>query len=182
MEIKQEIDENICKIEIVENEVCDESLDMFKIEIKEESDKFGHVDVKEWSIKTEIDDENKLKPLEEKQTKGKGFKKNLKNSVAKWGKAKVAYIAEQSSYLKQESKIKLEIMQLEADKKMAMMQWVEEQNQKEYDIRMEMIRTEIEHIRKKMKLMQRESYKRLELMQLKHDLEINILRNKINKY
>ncbi|XP_072392998.1 uncharacterized protein [Diabrotica undecimpunctata] len=75
MEVKQEVDENIiCKTEIHNNDVENSLLDIYKIEIKEEpkientDGTFDHLDLKEYPIKTEID-EDKFMPVEEKTNK-----------------------------------------------------------------------------------------------------------------
>uniref|UniRef100_A0A6P7F1Q5 Zinc finger protein 525-like isoform X3 n=1 Tax=Diabrotica virgifera virgifera TaxID=50390 RepID=A0A6P7F1Q5_DIAVI len=75
MEIKQEAMVKTYKIETY-NEASDGSLDVFKIEIKEEPkrgcayDAFDYGDLKnEFPLKTEIEDEYKLTSFEEKQTK-----------------------------------------------------------------------------------------------------------------
>ncbi|CAG9832087.1 unnamed protein product [Diabrotica balteata] len=74
MEIKQEASEETCKIK-TENEACDESLDAFKIEIKEEPntenayDSFDYLDSNVFSVNTKVEqDEHKLTLFEGKKT------------------------------------------------------------------------------------------------------------------
>ncbi|CAG9832086.1 unnamed protein product [Diabrotica balteata] len=74
MEIKQEAGEKTCKIK-KENGACDDSLDAFKIEIKEEPktesayDTFDHLDSNIFSVNTKVEqDEHKFTLFEEKQT------------------------------------------------------------------------------------------------------------------
>ncbi|XP_072399772.1 uncharacterized protein [Diabrotica undecimpunctata] len=77
MEIKQEFSEDTCKVEIYSNKVDEALLDNFKSEIKldhnrkstHDSLSFDDLDLNEFSLKTEIEeDENKLTLFEEKQT------------------------------------------------------------------------------------------------------------------
>ncbi|XP_072390914.1 uncharacterized protein [Diabrotica undecimpunctata] len=85
MEVKQEVSDGVCKqeIHIDDNDLCDVPLDLdiCKIEIKQEpkrenmyDDSFNYLDLKEYPIKTEIeDDEFKLTPDKEKQTNIKEY-------------------------------------------------------------------------------------------------------------
>uniref|UniRef100_A0A6P7F698 Zinc finger protein 468-like n=1 Tax=Diabrotica virgifera virgifera TaxID=50390 RepID=A0A6P7F698_DIAVI len=84
MEVKQEFNEETCKIETEDNDLDDALLDGFKCEIKEESNiqsTPGTYDyLEEIPTNTEIhQDPNKLNPLEENQTSEKGdFKCEIK--------------------------------------------------------------------------------------------------------
>uniref|UniRef100_A0A6P7G6P2 Zinc finger protein 431-like isoform X4 n=1 Tax=Diabrotica virgifera virgifera TaxID=50390 RepID=A0A6P7G6P2_DIAVI len=72
MDIKHETSEKTCKIEV--EQMCDGPLDAFKVEIKEEPktepayETFGYLDLNEFPLKTEEQDEYKFTPFEEKQT------------------------------------------------------------------------------------------------------------------
>ncbi|XP_050509985.1 zinc finger protein 233-like isoform X2 [Diabrotica virgifera virgifera] len=84
MEVKQEVGEEACKIEI-DTDVNEAVLNSFKLEIKEEQepkretiqgDTFDYVDLKNINIPMKIEigqDEHKLLSLEQKQTIEKGF-------------------------------------------------------------------------------------------------------------
>ncbi|CAG9835935.1 unnamed protein product [Diabrotica balteata] len=73
MEIKQEVSEKTCKLEI-DNDTCVIPLDTFKIEIKEEPktetayQAFDYLDLNELTVNTEVEGEDKFIPFEEKQT------------------------------------------------------------------------------------------------------------------
>uniref|UniRef100_A0A6P7GZ90 Uncharacterized protein LOC114344098 isoform X2 n=1 Tax=Diabrotica virgifera virgifera TaxID=50390 RepID=A0A6P7GZ90_DIAVI len=90
MEVKQELtikEENkyfldtTCKVEIYANKVDVAALDTFKSEIKEEPNRESpdYLDLKEVSIKTEIEDETKLMPFEEKQQNEKVERRLFQN-------------------------------------------------------------------------------------------------------
>ncbi|XP_050509437.1 uncharacterized protein LOC126886510 isoform X2 [Diabrotica virgifera virgifera] len=75
MEVKQEVSEETCKIEIENNDVNDALLDNVKTEIKEEPqteithDSFDYLNLGEYPLKTETEcDEDKLCLLQVKQT------------------------------------------------------------------------------------------------------------------
>ncbi|XP_072394867.1 uncharacterized protein [Diabrotica undecimpunctata] len=85
MEIKPEVNDNSCKMEIDNNVVGDGLRDIFTKNIKEEpkiesiNDSFDYLDLQEYHVKTEIEqDEHKLIPrnlilFEEKQTNDKAM-------------------------------------------------------------------------------------------------------------
>ncbi|CAG9828143.1 unnamed protein product [Diabrotica balteata] len=87
MEIKQKFSQDNCRAEIYSNKVNDDLLDTFKNDIKDESnresthDTFDDSDLNEYSLKIEIkEDEIKLIPYEEIQTKEKDtFKNEIKD-------------------------------------------------------------------------------------------------------
>ncbi|CAG9840729.1 unnamed protein product [Diabrotica balteata] len=104
-----------------------------------------------------------------------GPKKNLTNSVANWGKAKVAYIADQASSLQQESNKKLQIMKIESDRRLEIMEDQKKQQQKEHEIRVELMekehkkrieimKEELEKVKNEIDIMKAESKRRIELM------------------
>uniref|UniRef100_A0A6P7FYD0 Zinc finger protein 225-like n=1 Tax=Diabrotica virgifera virgifera TaxID=50390 RepID=A0A6P7FYD0_DIAVI len=75
MEVKQEVMEETCKIEVDHNELNDVLLDTFKSEIKEEPQSetthhsFDYLNSEEYPLKTDVkQDEDKLCPLEVKQS------------------------------------------------------------------------------------------------------------------
>ncbi|XP_050509982.1 zinc finger protein 160-like [Diabrotica virgifera virgifera] len=73
MEVKQKFSEDPFKVELCSNKVDDALIDVFKKEIKEEPDVasihdiIDYLDLKEFPIKTELEDENQLTQFEEKQ-------------------------------------------------------------------------------------------------------------------
>ncbi|XP_072382579.1 E3 SUMO-protein ligase ZBED1-like isoform X3 [Diabrotica undecimpunctata] len=89
MEVKQEVREEPSKIEMYNNEVCDALPGTFKTEVKKElkhqfytDDIFNYLDLKEYPIKTEINDEAQVIPLEErKQLRRSQLKFKMKNSL-----------------------------------------------------------------------------------------------------
>uniref|UniRef100_A0A6P7HCE6 Uncharacterized protein LOC114346912 isoform X1 n=1 Tax=Diabrotica virgifera virgifera TaxID=50390 RepID=A0A6P7HCE6_DIAVI len=88
MEVKQEFNEETCKIEIESNDLDNDDalldLDVFKCEIKEESNsKSTHgtcdnLDLKEIPTNEIHQERNKLNPFEENQQTEKGFKCDIK--------------------------------------------------------------------------------------------------------
>ncbi|XP_072383078.1 uncharacterized protein [Diabrotica undecimpunctata] len=76
MEVKQEVVEELCKIEIDDNELDNYFVDSFKSEIKAEpnstDDTFDNLVLKELTVKSEIKYENKLESVEEYQKDGRG--------------------------------------------------------------------------------------------------------------
>ncbi|CAH1280437.1 unnamed protein product [Diabrotica balteata] len=73
MEVKQEVMEETCKVEIESNDLGDALLDGIKCEIQEESsrqntyDTYNYLDLKEHLVKIKIEHGNKLNPCEENQ-------------------------------------------------------------------------------------------------------------------
>ncbi|XP_050498995.1 uncharacterized protein LOC126879781 isoform X6 [Diabrotica virgifera virgifera] len=79
MEVKQEFSEKPCKIEVVDHDMDNCLLDIFKTEAVEEPktesthDTFDYLDLNKISIKTEIEQDHTPKLSEEKQTKETGL-------------------------------------------------------------------------------------------------------------
>ncbi|XP_050497771.1 uncharacterized protein LOC126883292 isoform X2 [Diabrotica virgifera virgifera] len=123
-----------------------------KNENRQQNDPESLIGQEDWSTYTpKMLKQKKAEPLR------LGTKKNLKNTVAKWGQAKEGHIRQQNSCLKAQHERKMLIMGIVAKKKITMMEEEAARNKLEHEKRMELME-------KTMALIEQEAEERKEIM------------------
>ncbi|XP_050497153.1 uncharacterized protein LOC126878460 [Diabrotica virgifera virgifera] len=123
-----------------------------KNENRQQNDPESLIGQEDWSTYTpKMLKQKKAEPLR------LGTKKNLKNTVAKWGQAKEGHIRQQNLCLKAQHERKMLIMGIVAKKKITMMEEEAARNKLEHEKRMELVE-------KTMALIEQEAEERKEIM------------------